>query len=249
MLICYDLETTSARPDTCRVVQVAAFTVDDKGLPVALINTITNPEVDSCDEATAIHHIGHADWSDKPTDKAVLSKLYYWLDRHPEAVIAGHNITTFDLPILWRLANSPKLPTKVIDTLTCALRCYPHAPCHRLTTRPDERNMPGLITTLGLGSEEGAHTAEGDALMVLRLVNHFCAGLSKTPEELADWCEKPQILNICHFGKHKGKAWGKGKEMVPTGYAYFIAQNFDPTPDLEATIGYHYGFKFRKTRR
>lgn len=72
------------------------------------------------------------------------------------------------------------------------------------------------------------------------------------------WCGRPRILTVCYFGKYKGRLWGKAppkasKEekarYVHGGYIYYICEEFDPTPDLVATIRHHYGRKFRKPLR
>lgn len=247
MIIGYDLETTSAEPGTCRVVQVAAvrFNGDEQE---TVLDEITNPGLASCDAATEVHGITPEMWEGKRADHEALAYLYAWLEERPEVIIAGHNVSRFDLPILWRIVGRPALGNPVIDTLTCAQRLLPLAPSHRLTTNPKEPDKAGLIESLQLGEVEGAHTAAGDAHMVMRLVEHFRAGLNKSLHELAAWCATPRIHRYCSFGKHKGKPWGKDKGCVPSGYAWFIAQNFDPSPDLEATIYAHYGYRFKKAR-
>lgn len=259
-ILCYDLETTSAEPATCRVCQVAAVMITP-GTDISVrgediwMDEICDPGLASSDAATAIHGIGPEQWAGKRPDHVALDELYTRLndelrvDGQPAFVVAGHNVTYFDLPILWRITESPApfgLP--VIDTMICAQRTYPLAPSHRLTTNPAQPEKTGLINWLfGNEAVEGAHSAAGDALMVYRLVQHFLEGLAKTPQELADWCSEPRILKYCHFGKHKGKLWGNvpsDKNYVPFGQAQWIAKNFGESPDMEATLKRHYGLTF-----
>ena len=273
-IIAYDLETTSEKPQSCRVCQIAGIRIerdpsrDDLPLFTAIADEICDPGLASSDAATAIHGIGPEQWAGKRPDHEALSAFYdhlhdnYLSDGAPQFVVAGHNVKWFDLPILWRITERPELRgLPVIDTMQCAQRVYPGAPSHRLTTNPKEPEKTGLIEWLELGPVEGAHSVAGDAMMVYRLVHHFCAGLNKTPLELAAWCAEPRLLKYCGFGKHKGKLWGrfdannphhKGlspDSFVPSGYAAFIARDFDPSPDLEATIWYHYKMRFAKRAR
>lgn len=262
MILSFDTETTSEKPHSCRVVQVAAIMITNDEATGALelqhiVDEITDPGLESSEGATAIHGIGPEQWAGKRADSLAMRELYEWMEGNyltpegaPAFVVAGHNVRWFDLPILWRIAErEPLFGLPVIDTMVCAQRIYPLAPSHRLTTNKNEPEKTGLIEWLKLGEVEGAHSAAGDALMVHRLVEHFCGGLQKSPLELAVWCGEARIQKYCPFGKHKGKPWGKGPGCVPSGYAKFIADNFDPSPDLEATIRAHYGYRFRKQMR
>lgn len=173
-----------------------------------------------------------------------------------------------------------------IDTLIAATRTLPHAASHRLSLpTPEEQEKyggPGLVQLFGLDSGEGAHDAAVDCKLVMLLIREFMeqlmpgirAELQKLRDEekliiedhefandtylFALWCGKARILTVCHFGKHKGKLWGKVDPKAPKaekdkyvhgGYIHFICENFDPTPDLVATIRHHYGRKFKKPLR
>ncbi len=262
MILAFDTETTSEKPQTCRVVQVAAVHIDKSArtgnaVTTTIMDEIVDPGLASSDAATAIHGIGPEHWAGKRRDSEALLELYQWIESSyllssgtPAFAVAGHNVRFFDLPILWRIAERPALfGLPVIDTMTIARRVYPTAPSHRLTTNPKEPDKVGLIEWLGLGPVEGAHSAVGDALMVNRLVEHFCEGLGKTPMELAAYCDEPRVWKYCPIGKHKGKEWGTGPGQVPKSYAWYIAQNFEPDPDMEATIRTIYGYRFKKSPR
>lgn len=273
-VLSFDTETTSEKPQTCRVCQVAAILLDaeperpDMLRMQPIMSEICDPGLASSDGATAIHGIGPEQWAGKRKDEEALRELHTYIadnyrdDDGYKFVLSGHNVRWFDLVILWRVSGLPPIfGLPVIDTMICAQRIYPLAPSHRLTTNPKEPAKTGLIEWLNLGPVEGAHSAEGDALMVYRLVQHFCEGLGLTPMQLASWCSETRLLKYCAFGKHKGKLWGKydpskpefagrtADEYVPSGYAWFIAKEFDPTPDLAVTIKHHYGYRFAKPVR
>lgn len=232
-LLIFDFETTSNKPETTRVVQMAAMLNE-----LEIFNELCNPGLQISDGAHEVHGITNEMVADKPSDtERVKALAEYILERQDSVILVGHNITTFDIPILWRIAevsNPPKIP--VIDTLTCAIRTLPYVDSHKLGD---------LTVTLGLGTAENAHDAMGDIVMVKALVNLFMKSLGYTLEELVEWLSSPRILKTCHFGKHKGKPWGREPGCVPAGYALFMAKNFeDPHPDVEATIRHHYGFRF-----
>src|SRR5882672_1504866 len=108
-ILCYDLETTSAEPATCRVCQVAAVMFEkfqsDGCAPVlqgvTWIDEICDPGLASSDGATAIHGIGPEQWAGKRPDHVALDELYTRLndelrvDGQPAFVVAGHNVTYF----------------------------------------------------------------------------------------------------------------------------------------------------------
>lgn len=228
----FDFETTSNKPETTRVVQVAA-----KMNGEVIFNQLCNPQVDITDGAREVHGISNEMVANAELDTDAVKRLAeFILERKGTIILAGHNCTTFDVPILWRLAgieDPPKLP--VIDTLTCAIRTLPHAPDHKLGT---------LTQFLKLGDAANAHDALADIEMVFMLIDKFRSDLGYTVPEMLTWLSTPRVLQVCHFGKHKGKPWGgvKGSGGVPYFYAKFIADNFDSVhPDVEATLRYHYG--------
>lgn len=264
-VLSFDTETTSEKPETCRVVQIGAVMFDLAADTHDIwMDEITDPGLESSDAATAIHGIGPDQWRGKRADEDAMRELHTrirdalvqdTIDGIAPFVMAGHNGKWFDIPIMLRLVGEAEMfGVPFIDTMVCAQRLLPLAPSHRLTTNPNEPAKMGLIEFLELGEVENAHTAYGDALMVLRLVKYFMAALEKTPLELAQWCGEVRILKYCHFGRHKGKLWGQPKNgedpkaYVPSGQAWWIAQNFGPSPDLEATIKRHYGYTFKCRR-
>lgn len=256
ILLSFDTETTSNEPRTTRVVQVAAIArkitppmegqhwYDAPQSEEVLINTLCNPGVSISDSAREVHGISDEMVADKPRDVDALQVVTdYIYENQDRIILAGQNVVTFDIPILWRVSGRDKIRVPVIDTLICATRTLPHAATHKLGD---------LITSLGLGSADGAHDALADIRMVERLVEYFGRGLDKTWAQLAEWCGTGRVLSVCHFGKHKGKRWGRAKagenpaDFVPYGYARFIADKFDDiTPDMAVTLRRHYGIMCR----
>lgn len=245
MMLSFDTETTSNKPDTTRVLQLGAVvTYLDSGEDRVISNTLCNPGVGISPEAQAVHGISQEMVEGKPSDEEAVRELCEFIYDHKDRLIlAGHNAITFDDPIIWRISGMPRLKLPIIDTLVCATRTLPDAPSHKLGD---------LITHLNLGSAEGAHDAMADITMVQNLVKFFTEGLKKNHVELAEWVAVPRVLKTAHFGKFKGRLWGKAPDpskkgnYVPWHYAKFVADNFtDPSPDLVATIRDKYGIKFK----
>lgn len=270
-LVVFDFETTSADPATARAVQLAAIeaVVGSDGPEVReLLNVLCNPGVQIKDEAAQVHGISADMVKDQPSDVYQVARFVLQHLRElgaDETILAGHNSLNFDWPILRRLASEackmsddprhhPVLPATVphLDTLIMATRLWPEAPCHKLSQTAAEAKAIGKPGKLGLtqwlklGDGENAHDALADVKMVLDLIMHICKVTGWDLYALADWCSKPQVLEICHIGKHQGKKWGRGQGAVPFSYAKWMCENWkDASLDMQATMLYHYNLRFQ----
>jgi DNA polymerase III epsilon subunit-like protein len=261
-IIAFDTETTTADPKTTRVVQLAAIKVTE-GQEEVIVNCICDPERVISAEAEAIHGISQARVAGQVKDHVAVCRLTEQLAQlalETSVILAGHNSIGFDTKIVYRLAEkSPsrelwnRLPH--IDTYIAAIRLLPDSPNHQLST---------LAVHYGLVSKEEAETKAHDALfdigMVVKLIplllseykkqflNDEFAVVSLT--DFADWLKIPMVLKRIHFGKHRGKLYGRGKYedrhlYIPSFYINFITEKFtNPLPDLAATIKHHYGKDF-----
>ncbi len=245
ILLTFDTETTSNKPETARVVQVGGVATYLEGnYDHVVVETICNPGVAISPEAEKVHGYSQAMVENAIADTQACRELCQFIcDNKDRVVLAAHNGISFDVPIIWRVAEMEPVRVPIVDTLVCALRTLPFAKSHKLSE---------LVEELNLGSAEGAHDAMADIAMVQNLVKYFSEGLKKNWEEIAEWVAEPRILKVCHFGKHKGKLWGRPPnpaekdKYVPYWYIKFMCDNFDPTPDLIATIKAKYNMRFVK---
>ncbi len=250
-IVCYDTETTSEKPQSCRVVQLGSVVYGEVSGGITeevLFNEICDPGLDDgyepTKEAEAIHGISTDRMRGARRDTAVMREFYDVVKPAvPEVIFAGHAITRFDFPILYRVAEcEPFENPRIIDTLVLAQRLITGVPNHKLGT---------LVEHLGLGSNEDAHDAVGDCRMVFRLVQFLSQSLGRTWLQLAQDCATPRVHTVCGFGKHKGKLWGRkddanGQDVVPWYYVKWMQQNFtDASDDMVVTLWYHY--KLRMT--
>ena len=248
-IIVFDWETTSAEPDTARGVQFAALSKFEG----PLYNDYCDPEVDIHHEASEVHGITPEMVKGKPRDFEFAADFLWFLNERGWPITAGHNSITFDIPITNRLAKMAGSPHKLrslhLDTRLLASRVWPQAPSYRLSATEDEAKKNGeigLTQWLGLGSGEGAHDALADCQMVLALIDKISETTSMSVPELAEWMTKPFIHEVCNFGKHRGKKWGRGPGCVPYHYVKWCTENWkDASLDQQATILFHYNLHFR----
>lgn len=248
LLICYDTETTSPKPQSCRVVQLGVIAYKDEGAHITeevIANEVCDPGLgegyECTPEATAIHGITEEQMRGARRDTEVMREFYDAVQPEIANVIfAGHAISRFDLPILYNVAErEPFVNARYVDTLILA---------QRFVSTADNAKLGTLIEHLGLGSTEEAHDAVGDCRMVFRLVQYFSKALCKSWAELATDCATPRVHSICGFGKHKGKHWGRidGVDCVPWWYVKWMHQNFDDaSPDMIVTLWHHYGLRMK----
>lgn len=272
-VIYFDTETTSAEPETTRVVQFAAMIVNTVTNHTETINTLLNPEAAISEEAQKIHGISKEMVENEPVDRSFFSTLTEEIEERMAKgdtfVLAGQNSIGFDAFILDRLVKESRdiqgyedcesdtiwklLPH--IDTYIAAVRLFPRLENHQLST---------LAQHFGFASkediEQNAHDAMYDIRMVREVLEYLKeAYLIKEDDvndgnylELAAWIAKPKIWERIPFGMHKGKLFGRGKYgdrhlYVPSFYINFIVDKFtNPLPDLVLTIRHFYGKEFRQ---
>lgn len=272
-LVSFDTETTHADPSTAGIVQLAyiveRLNQDGELEPISEVNVLCKPDCALTEEASKIHGIKEEDLVNAPTQYEVVSALVETLRKLTEqgtVILCGQNSLAFDLKILQRIFPEYGWSTFYhVDTYLAAIRLYPDAPNHQLSTLAVYLNLRSKAEV-----DEGAHDALFDIKMVREIIppmlesyrnrdydlieEHYFAATEDFAQSLiafSSWLEKPAVHRKIHFGKHKGKLYGRGKfdersKYVPRFYIEFIAEKFDsPLPDLVATLKYHYNLRFR----
>jgi DNA polymerase-3 subunit epsilon len=95
-LIVFDLETTGLSTQHDRIVELSALKLLPDGNSCCL-TTLLNPERIIGWRATQVHHIGNADVRDQPTFAQCLPLLRSFF---ADSDVAGHNVRSFDVPML-----------------------------------------------------------------------------------------------------------------------------------------------------
>lgn len=220
--VVFDAETTGLDVETDDVVQLGCIVFPESN-PGNRTRTVwlANPGRDIPEAATAVHGITTQAVKNKLPSKAVVQA--WWEDHQHHAVFVGHNIRSYDMPLLAKhIAWPDDLP--VIDTLHLAQRIDPHSPDHKLET---------LYRSYRLGVERNltAHSALDDCEMALELLLHYQARLGGSLKTLACWLNDPVRLTVMPFGRYKGQH----PLGVPKQYARSLLTK-PLSPDMRYTL-------------
>jgi DNA polymerase III subunit epsilon len=103
-ILFFDLETTGLNAQHDRIVSIALVPVFPSTMGMVhhqelLCKQLINPKIPISPEATAVHGITNEMVADAPTFEQVCNVIFQYFDTH--RVIAGYNIKTFDLPMIF----------------------------------------------------------------------------------------------------------------------------------------------------
>lgn len=152
-----DIETTGLDTATSRIVELGAVRVR-KGKPVATFSQLVNPGMPIPAKTTQITGIDDDAVKAAPDSKTAMREFLAFIGRD---MLIGHNIDSFDMPIIRNEAKRdgltpPNNPT--VDTLPIARQMW-----------PGERNrLVDLIRRLGIAQTE-EHRAESDAMQTVQV--------------------------------------------------------------------------------
>ena len=220
--VIFDTETTGLDVEKDDFVQLGCIVFPESN-PSNRTSSVwlADPGMDVPDAATAVHGITTQAVKGRLPSKTIAQA--WWDDHQHHEVFVGHNIRSYDMPLLAKHIDWPDdLP--VIDTLHLAQRLDPHSPDHRLETLY-------RAYKLGDGVELTAHNALDDCEMAMRLLLHYQARLRGSLKAIADWLSQPVLLPVIPFGKHKGKI----PQDVPAQYARFMLTK-TLSPDMRYTL-------------
>jgi len=226
-----DTETTGTDPATARIVELCVVRVEADGTAVTR-KWRCNPGEPIPAEATAVHHITDADVADCPRFADVAPEVYAALDG---AVIVGHNVRAYDLPLLRAAFGRACEPwpceeAQVIDTL--------------LIDRNRTRHTLDAVVRRWCGREHvGAHGAEADALATLEVLRAMAGGatvadlVAESDGNRATACGKvlwrEDGAAVWGFGKHRGKPLAHDR-----AYAVWVTRDAKDMPaDVRALAG------------
>ena len=138
-VVIFDIETTGFGRET-QIVEIAAIRLES-GEPTAEWHSLIRPSVPISYAASRVHLIDDRMVKEAPSFAEIAPSLMHFLR---DAVWMGHNIFTFDIPILQRhlrdiLGGSPRL--WAVDTLPLARRLFP-LESHKLTLLAEHLSIP-----------------------------------------------------------------------------------------------------------
>lgn len=190
--VVFDLETTSAKTDSARIVQLGMLYMPRAGEPQHY-NIIVNPEVPIDPKATEVHGISDQDVEDKPIFRDVAELVFRIMEQ--SSVVITYNGNRFDLPILTRELESCGFKFDVsskhiIDVYSIVTRIHP-------------RTLPAMIKLYFGHEPDDAHDALADTLNTFNLLTRMIEvhnEIPKTVKEIALYAnnDKP-ILDLSGF--------------------------------------------------
>lgn len=173
---------------------------------------LIRPEGEITYEAMAVHHITNEEAQLQGVPAGQILPVVF---SDKPAAFAAHN-AKFDSQM------APK-GLRWICTWKCALRIWPEAPSHSNQVLRYWLGLPVDLEPTDLPHRAGPDTRVTAYLLRELLQKH-------TIGELIGWTERPAILPVCTFGKHKGTPWAQ----VPPDYlSWILRQDFDE--DVVAT--------------
>ena len=207
-----DTETTGLIPETDRVVELAAHSVDlATGAVTPVFDQLINPGRPIPPEASAIHHLVDRDVAGAPSMEQVWADFAPLLAQH-DAIVA-HN-ARFDRGFL------PPTAEPWICTLRLARHLWPEAPRH---------SNQVLRYWLHLEVDAPApHRAADDTRVTAAILQAALPLLQayptlQTPAQVAAWADRPTLMTTVPLGKYKGHAW----DTVPADYLRWALKNWE----------------------
>jgi DNA polymerase III subunit epsilon len=170
--IFFDLETTGTRPDTDRIVEIAAFD------PVRnqTFQQLVHPGIVISDEMTAIHGISNAMVQEAPSFARAGAEFINFCSGN--VLLVAHNGEMFDVPFLRAECKRHKLAFPsgwgLIDSLKWARKYRRDLPRHALQYLREMFGIP----------QNQAHRALDDVMTLYKVFSLLTDDL--TPEEILD---------------------------------------------------------------
>ena len=179
-VLALDLETTGVSTNSDRIVQIALLGSMENDSPITW-EALVNPQRPIPPGASAVHGIMDSDVREQPLFSAFSQKIFDLIDG---AVIVGHNVRRFDLPLLdkefLRCGKIPPSPKVVIDTLELVRRLKIARP-HRLSAQCQRYGI----------DLRNAHDAAADAaaslLLLWKLMQENPAPFRRSIEDVESW--------------------------------------------------------------
>lgn len=150
----FDLETTGVRTDYDAIIEISAVKVTG-GKVADTFSSLVNPGRPIPYGATKVNGISDEMVADEPALDIVFPKFMEFIG---EDILVGHNIHSFDMKFIWRVAEEmygKTIGNNYIDTLSMARRCLPQLTHHKLVDIAAHYQI----------STAGAHRALNDCLM------------------------------------------------------------------------------------
>ncbi|MGB1589153.1 MAG: exonuclease domain-containing protein [Candidatus Poseidoniaceae archaeon] len=179
-VLAFDLETTGISTNSDRIVQIALIGADENGDSIHE-DILVNPQRPIPSGASNVHGIYDSDVKGAPVFKHFTNRI---ADLINGAVIVGHNVRRFDMPLLeneyYRCGVNPPKPLAVIDTLEMVRRLK----------IPRPHNLGAQCARHGIDLSN-AHDAAADAaaslLLMWKVMRDHPSSFRRSVEQVEQW--------------------------------------------------------------
>jgi DNA polymerase-3 subunit epsilon len=204
--IFYDTETTGVRPDSDRIIEIAAYD------PVRdlTFEQLVNPGISIPSDATAIHNITNEMVSAAPHFGDVCKRFIDFCDG--DVVLIAHNNDGFDVHFMRNefRRHQVEMPSwKFLDSLKWARRYRPDLPRHTLQFLRETYKIPA----------NNAHRALDDVIVLHRVFSYMVDDLDI--DTVFHLINKPRTIQHMPFGKYQGTPL----KDVPADYLKWLKEN------------------------
>jgi len=159
-IVAFDLETTGVDPEEDRIIQFGAVKLDGNLKEIDRLELLLNPDYPISKSASLVNGFYQDNVNNKPKFPEVAVTIHGFIG---QADLAGHNVISFDLPLLlaeFKRHTSLTIPMtgrKVYDTLELFRHFMPHSLSHALRYYCNEEL-------------NNAHDATSDTLAVIKIL-------------------------------------------------------------------------------
>lgn len=162
VFVIFDLEATSKYPDTAKIIEIAAFKMIN-GVICEAFTTFINPQIPIPEDITSLTSITNDDVKNAPTIAEALPDFYKFVDG---TILVGHNISTYDIPLLNAEGESLHIRfyNEYEDTLAMSRKYVKAIKKHGLKSVTD---YFGIVN-------EHAHRADSDTLANAKVFVKLC---------------------------------------------------------------------------
>lgn len=190
----FDLETTGLGKH-CEIIEISAVKIRDRKI-ADKFSTLVKPSVPIPIQASSIHHITDDMVNSAMSPEEAITQFCNFI-KHDRLV--GHNITSFDLPIVRRCAfkYNKVIRNDHVDTVTFARQKLPHLSSRSLESLAEYYNVP----------YKNAHRGLTDSLINYHVYEHLIwtpIPEGETEIQKCPLCQSDLKLRVGQYGRFFG---------------------------------------------